>query len=104
MPTLIIKHVKIMCFSLHLLRTQLSSNYIKIKLEQDKGIYEYRVDYNPPIDAKSVRFMLLNGYRDMFPVKTFDGTLLYIPQKLPQNVIVYFFSKTIWLIIIINFI
>ncbi|KAL4105103.1 hypothetical protein QTP88_020376 [Uroleucon formosanum] len=65
---------------------QLSSNYIRIKLEEDKGIYEYRVDFNPPIDAKSARFFLVNGHRDLFPVKTFDGTLLYVPKMLPQNV------------------
>ncbi|XP_022171132.1 piwi-like protein Ago3 [Myzus persicae] len=66
--------------------TQLSSNYIRIKLEEDKGIYEYRVDFNPPVDAKSARFFLVNEHRDLFPVKTFDGTLLYVPKMLPQNV------------------
>ncbi|XP_015367176.1 PREDICTED: protein argonaute-3-like [Diuraphis noxia] len=66
--------------------TQLSSNYIRIKLEEDKGIYEYRVDFNPPVDAKSARFFLLNEHKDLFPVKTFDGTVLYIPKMLPQNV------------------
>jgi len=70
-------------------RAQLSSNYIRIKLEEDKGIYEYRVDFNPPVDAKSARFFLVNEHRDLFPVKTFDGTLLYIPKMLPQNVIIY---------------
>lgn len=69
-------------------RTQLSSNYIKIELEANKGIYEYRVDYNPPIDVKSARFSLLNQHRDVFPVKTFDGTLLYLPTMLPNKVIV----------------
>lgn len=66
--------------------TQLSSNYIRIKLEEDKGIYEYRVDFYPPVDAKSARFFLVNQQRDTFPVKTFDGTLLYIPKMLPEKV------------------
>jgi len=70
-------------------RAQLSSNYIRIKLEEDKGLYEYRVDFNPPIDAKFARFFLMNQHKDLFPVKIFDGTLLYVPKKLPQNVIIY---------------
>jgi len=57
-------------------------------MEENKGIYEYRVDFNPLVDAKSVRFYLLNEHRDLFPVKTFDGTSLYIPMKLPNNVII----------------
>jgi hypothetical protein len=57
-------------------------------LEENKGIYEYRVDFNPPVDVKSARFFLLNQHREMYPVKTFDGTLLYVPTKLPQDVII----------------
>jgi len=57
-------------------------------LEENKGIYEYRVDFDPPVDVKAARFSLLNGHRSMFPVKTFDGTLLYLPTMLPQNVII----------------
>ncbi|XP_025198064.1 piwi-like protein Ago3 [Melanaphis sacchari] len=66
--------------------TQLSSNYIRIELEEDKGIYEYRVDFHPPVDAKPARFFLINEHRDKFPVKIFDGTLLYVPKMLPENV------------------
>jgi len=71
---------------LFFIRAQLSSNYIRIKLEEDKGIYEYRVDFHPPVDAKSARFFLLNEHKYLFPVKTFDGTSLYVPKMLPQNV------------------
>jgi len=61
-------------------------------MEENKGIYEYRVDFDPPIDAKSIKFFLLNEHRDMFPVKTFDGSLLYTPTMLPENVITCEFS------------
>lgn len=88
---------------MHSLRSQLSSNYIKIELEQDKGFYKYVVDYKPPIDAKPLRFKLLNGHRDKFPVKMFDGTLLYIPKKLPQDVIIYLFSEK-YIVLIVSFI
>ncbi|XP_050425877.1 piwi-like protein Ago3 [Adelges cooleyi] len=64
---------------------QLSSNYIGIELEQNKGVFEYRVDYNPPVDVKPARFMLLNQHRNILPVKTFDGTSLYIPSRLPDD-------------------
>ncbi|XP_022162768.1 piwi-like protein Ago3 [Myzus persicae] len=66
--------------------TQLSSNYIGIKLQEDKGMYEYRVDFNPPIDDKSARVFLINEHKDLLPVRIFDGTLLYVPKMLPQNV------------------
>jgi len=57
-------------------------------LEEDKGLYEYQVEFNPPVDAKSDRIVLLNQHKDLFPAKTFDGTLLCVPKMLPQNVII----------------
>lgn len=84
-------------FFLYLFRTTLSSNYIKIELEENKGIYEYRVDFDPPVDAKNARFFLINQHREKLPVRTFDGTLLYMPTLLPQNVIIKFlFMHTIY--------
>jgi hypothetical protein len=68
-------------------RTKLSSNYIKIEIEKEVGIFKYCVDFDPPVDIKSAKFYLLNQHNEKLPVKTFDGALLFVPIKLPQNVI-----------------
>jgi len=69
--------------------TQLSSNYIRTELEEDKGILdEYRHDFNPPVDVKPARFSLVYEHNNVFPIFIFDGTLLYVPKMLPQNVII----------------
>ncbi|VVC30372.1 Ribonuclease H-like domain,Piwi domain,PAZ domain [Cinara cedri] len=65
--------------------TTLSSNYIKVELEENKGIYEYKVDFDPLIDVKSARFFLLNQHRKELSVRTFDGALLYMPTMLPRK-------------------
>lgn len=74
-------------FDLFIFRTKLTSNYIKINIEEDKGIFKYYVDFDPPIDVKSTKYYLLNQHHEKFPVKAFDGTILYVPTKLLQNVI-----------------
>lgn len=78
----------IFIFLLYLFRTELSSNYIKIELEESKkSLYEYVIDFNPPVDNKSAQFYLINRCKE-FPVKTFYNDLLFIPHLLPQNVII----------------
>lgn len=71
-----------------LFRTELLSNYIKVEFEEDKGIYQYIVVFDPPIDSKSAKFHLLNQHKEKFPAKTFDGTSLYIPTMLEKDVII----------------
>lgn len=76
----------------------MASNYIRVNIDENRGIFLYNVSFDPPIDSKSTRFNLLRVHQELFPVKTFDGDLLYIPTKLPQNVIIILLQ-----IIIMNF-
>ncbi|KAL1122035.1 hypothetical protein AAG570_003441 [Ranatra chinensis] len=60
-------------------------NYIRLKLEPEKGVFEYEVTYEPPIESRSICFSLLNEHKDTIgATKTFDGRTLYLPFKLPQ--------------------
>jgi len=66
----------------------LSSNYIKLDVDKNKGVYEYCVAFDPPIDAKPMKFYSINQHRELFPIKIFDGELLFVPTLLSDKVIV----------------
>jgi aubergine-like protein len=54
------------------------------------GVYQYHVDFRPMVDSKNIRFKLLNEHRDVIGnVKAFDGNILYLPIRLPNQVIIY---------------
>jgi aubergine-like protein len=41
------------------------------------------------VDSKNIRFKLLNEHRDVIGnVKAFDGNILYLPIRLPNQVII----------------
>lgn len=70
-----------------LCRTEIFSNYIDLKLEPGKGLFQYEVKFSPDIDSRGLRRKLLNQHSaDLGRTKTFDGMLLYLPTKLSQNV------------------
>lgn len=63
------------------------TNYIRLQVENDKGVFEYEVRFDPAIHAAPVRFKLLNQHRDIIgATKTFDGVTLFLPKKLPNAV------------------
>lgn len=63
----------------------LAVNYIKLRTEPDKGVFEYLVDFQPAIASKNVRCKLINKMRDVIgETRTFDGVTLYLPIKLPE--------------------
>lgn len=57
-----------------------------MEVEKNKGLYEYNVYFNPPINAQSVKISLLNKHRELFPVKVFDGEILFLPTMLQEKV------------------
>ncbi|XP_026321629.1 piwi-like protein Ago3 [Hyposmocoma kahamanoa] len=63
---------------------EVTSNFIKLNFEENT-VFEYEVRFDPDQDHKSVRFKLLNEHHHYFEVKTFDGTTLYVPHKLPDE-------------------
>jgi aubergine len=66
----------------------LTANYIRLQIDQKKGVFEYEVRFKPEIDAQYVRFELLKQVKDVIgTAKTFDGVTLYLPFELEQQVL-----------------
>ncbi|XP_076285684.1 argonaute 3 [Lasioglossum baleicum] len=66
---------------------QLSANFITVKLDGNKGLYNYEVKYNPDIDSRPLRRKLLNQHAEAFgQTRVFDGVTLCLPHKLSQNI------------------
>lgn len=56
-------------------------------MEQGKGVFEYEVRFEPQVDSKGIRNKLLNECRDRLgETKTFDGSTLYLPFQLKEQV------------------
>lgn len=72
---------------------QVVSNYIKMKSKPNCSLYQYNVSYAPPIENKRLRVALLYSYEAIGPTKAFDGMILYLPHKLPDQV-TKFVTKT----------
>lgn len=63
------------------------TNYIRLTTEAEKGVFEYEVRYRPDVHAASLRHRLLNQHKESIGnTKTFDGTTLYLPIKLPDPI------------------
>lgn len=61
-------------------------NYIRLKVEQGKGVFQYDVRYSPEVDSKHFRFELLKTMQNVIgEVKSFDGHVLYLPFQLPKT-------------------
>ncbi|XP_043262895.1 piwi-like protein Ago3 [Colletes gigas] len=66
---------------------QLSANYINLKLEHGKGLFNYEVKFNPDIDSRPLRSKLLNQQLEVVGrTKIFDGVTLYLPQRLKDDI------------------
>ncbi|XP_018355281.1 PREDICTED: protein argonaute-3 [Trachymyrmex septentrionalis] len=62
-------------------------NYVDLILEPGKGLFQYEIKFSPNIDSIGLRRKLLNQHSAALGrTKIFDGTLLYLPIKLPQDV------------------
>nr|XP_022317079.1 piwi-like protein 1 [Crassostrea virginica] len=65
--------------------TSLSGNFIRINCK-NSGVYQYHVDFSPSIDSKNMRFKLVNNVRNVIGfTKAFDGFILYLPHRLPEQ-------------------
>ncbi|KAK0087279.1 hypothetical protein PV325_001377 [Microctonus aethiopoides] len=62
------------------------SNYINVKISPEKGIFRYEVKFSPETDSPRIRNALLNQHSNILgKAKNFDGVLLYLPIKLPED-------------------
>jgi aubergine-like protein len=60
-------------------------NYFEVLEKPDWVLHQYHVDFNPPIDLKSLRIRLMKNHDHLFPKnKAFDGSTLYTLTRLPD--------------------
>ncbi|XP_064121148.1 protein argonaute-3-like isoform X1 [Macrobrachium nipponense] len=65
------------------------ANWIPLSLKSNMAVFEYEVKFQPSIDARNLRFRILNSQKDKLgSVKSFDGTKLWLPIKLPNEITV----------------
>ena len=49
-------------------------------------MYQYHVDFRPNIDSRGLRIGMMNEHLDVIGnTKAFDGSILFLPIKLPQQ-------------------
>ncbi|XP_075766864.1 piwi-like protein 2 isoform X2 [Pelodiscus sinensis] len=64
----------------------LGLNLIKIHCKNE-AVYQYHVTFSPNVECKSMRFGMMKEHRSVTgDVTAFDGSILYLPVKLPQTV------------------
>ncbi|XP_028564520.2 piwi-like protein 2 isoform X4 [Podarcis muralis] len=64
----------------------LALNLIKIHC-QNEAVYQYHVTFSPSVECKSMRFGMLKEHKSVTgEVTAFDGSILYLPIKLPEDV------------------
>ncbi|KAK7507334.1 hypothetical protein BaRGS_00001269, partial [Batillaria attramentaria] len=72
---------------------QLATNYVRLHAK-NKNVFQYHVDFHPVVDSKAMRCGLLNEHRDLLKVKLFDGTIMYMPDRLNDETILKSVRKT----------
>lgn len=67
-------------------RLTLAANYIRLRC-LNAGVYQYHVSFSPQVDSKNMRFKMMSELKDVIgTTKAFDGSILYLPLKLPNQV------------------
>ncbi|XP_051897227.1 piwi-like protein 2 isoform X2 [Pristis pectinata] len=62
----------------------LAANYVKIYC-RNEAVYQYHVTFSPDVECRNIRFGMLREHRQVTGLVTaFDGTILYLPVKLPE--------------------
>lgn len=76
----------------------LISNFFRIVSRPQWVLYQYHVDYQPPIESRRLRTALLFQHEVLGIARTFDGALLFLPHRLPDKVIWLFKHSMIVLV------
>lgn len=63
------------------------TNFLELRFDSNKGVFYYEVRYHPDVHSVKIRHHLLSQHKDVIGnTKTFDGTTLYLPIKLPNQI------------------
>ncbi|XP_071783920.1 piwi-like protein 1 isoform X6 [Centroberyx gerrardi] len=62
---------------------QLSANFFRILSRPQWALYQYHVDFKPPMEARRLRSALLYQHDEVLgSARSFDGAILFLPNKL----------------------
>ncbi|KAI5622106.1 piwi-like protein 1, partial [Silurus asotus] len=65
---------------------ELRANYLRLLSRPEWVLFQYHVNFNPPVESRRMRFALLNNHGDILgKAKTFDGAILFLPHRLDNN-------------------
>ena len=66
-------------------RVDLTVNYVTLYAKH-KLIHQFHVSFDPAIESLSMKIGLLNEHKGLLKVKLFDGSIMYLPEPLPDKV------------------
>nr|DBA32427.1 TPA: hypothetical protein GDO54_000221 [Pyxicephalus adspersus] len=77
-----IEHVKASKTGASGSQIQLVTNHIKLLSRPQWILYQYHVDFNPPMESRRIRSSLLNQLSETIgKIQAFDGTVLFLPKR-----------------------
>ena len=66
-----------------------ATNYFKLLTRPSWRLYKYRVDMAPEIDHMKMRKSLVYQHKEVLPQMVFDGTLVFVVDRLDKDVMVF---------------
>ncbi|XP_013862602.1 piwi-like protein 1, partial [Austrofundulus limnaeus] len=65
---------------------KLSANFFRLLSRPQWVLNQYHVDFKPPMESRRLRSALLLQHEEVLgPASSFDGALLFLPQRLPNK-------------------
>ncbi|XP_061585884.1 piwi-like protein 1 isoform X1 [Cololabis saira] len=65
---------------------KLKANYFRIISHPQWILYQYHVDFNPPMESRRLKSALLFQHSEILgPARSFDGAMLFLPLRLHQK-------------------
>lgn len=69
----------------------LTANFFRILSRPQWVLFQYHVDFKPPMEARRLRTALLFQHDELLgSARSFDGALLFLPHKLHGKVLLLF--------------
>ncbi|XP_047656361.1 piwi-like protein 1 isoform X2 [Tachysurus fulvidraco] len=82
----LMEHVKASKTGLSGSPIELRANYVRLLSRPQWALFQYHVDFKPPMESRRVRTALLYNHEDLLgPTKDYDGTILFLPHRLQDT-------------------
>ena len=63
------------------------TNYFKLDMAPNYVLYQYHVDFAPDVTNKGMRCSMVKEHKELLgEQRAFDGMVLFLPKKLPNDV------------------